>query len=162
TATATTTITVRTNKAPVAVLNLNSTQLEVGDTLKGDASRSSDPDGHIVKYEWDLNGDGAWGEDGKTHSYSFGDPGDYDVGLRVTDERGRTARATVATTVTDNAPEAEFSGPSAVGLGAAASFNGTGSDDVDGDVVDWKWDLDGDGVYESSGSRPSFVYRAPG
>src|SRR3954468_12867437 len=96
TATATTTITVRTNDAPVAVLNLNSTQLTVGDTLKGDASRSSDPDGRIVKYEWDLNGDGEWSEDGKTHSYMFGDPGDYSVGLRVTDDSDNVTETHVA------------------------------------------------------------------
>jgi PKD repeat protein len=250
TATATTTITVRTNKAPVAVLNLNSTQLTIGDTLKGDASRSSDPDGRIVKYEWDLNGDGEFSEDGKSHTYTFGDPGDYSVGLRVTDDsgnvtethvavhvadtpppsaqiscdsttvlaghsihcssdesaspvkiskrawdvdgdgaddrtgsslryayatpgsrtlrlrvtdsRGRTADTTVDITVTDNAPDAELSGPSTVGLGATATFDGTRSDDVDGDVVDYRWDLDGDGVYESSGARPSFVYHTPG
>jgi PKD repeat protein len=250
TATATQTITVRTNQAPVAVMSLNSQNLTVGDTLKGDASRSSDPDGRIVKYEWDLNGDGQWAEDGKTHSFEFGDPGDYNVGLRVTDDsgnvtethlpvhvadlpdpvanmacdtttvlaghsvhcwaddsaspvkivrhgwdldgdgaddktgrdirvtfdkagpetirmraydqNGRSADATVAITVTDNPPTAALSGPSTVGLGKTATFDGTGSDDVDGDIVSWQWDLDGDGTYESSGARPSFVYRAPG
>src|SRR4051794_8951840 len=250
TATATQTITVRTNEAPVAVLSLNSQNLTVGDTLKGDAARSSDPDGDIVKYEWDLNGDGQWSEDGKTHTYTFGDPGDYNVGLRVTDDsgnvtethlpvhvadlpapvsrvacdtttvlaghsvhcwaddsaspvkvvrhgwdldgddiddktghdvrmtfdkagtvavrmraydqQGRTADDNVTITVTNNAPTAALAGPTSIGLGQTATFDGTDSDDVDGDIVRWQWDLDGDGTYESSGARPSFVYRAPG
>src|SRR4051812_2778947 len=101
TATAEQTVTVRSNKAPVAVLSLSSTQLTVGDKVTGDAGRSSDPDGRIVKYEWDLNGDGEWAEDGKTHSYTYGAAGDYNVGLRVTDDAGNVTETHVPVHVAD-------------------------------------------------------------
>src|SRR3954452_23699124 len=88
TATARVTVTVRTSRAPVAVLDLPSDTVTVGDKVTASAARSSDPDGKIVKYEYDLDGNGDWGEDGKRHSITFDAAGDYSPGLRVTDDAG--------------------------------------------------------------------------
>ena len=75
----------------------------VGDKVTASASRSSDPDGKIVKYEWDLDGNGEWGEDGKRHTMTFDTPGDYSPGLRVTDDSGNVTETHVALHVADTA-----------------------------------------------------------
>jgi len=59
-----------------------------------DASSSFDPDdGVIMKYEWDVDGDGTYDfDDGsmdtRTQLYTL--PGTYAIGLRVTDDLGNT------------------------------------------------------------------------
>ncbi len=53
-----------------------------------DASTSTDPDGSIVKYEWDLDGNGTYETNTgttKTTSKTYSATGTYTVGLRVTD-----------------------------------------------------------------------------
>ena len=51
--------------------------------------------GQIVKYEWDLDANGAYDytvtDPGGYAQYSYSKPGIYQVGLRVTDEKGNTA-----------------------------------------------------------------------
>jgi hypothetical protein len=45
--------------------------------------------------------------------------------------------------------------PSQPRVGAPVSFSAAGSSDRDGSIVTYRWDLDGDGVFETStGSRP--------
>ena len=67
-----------------------------------DGSASSDPDGTIVKYEWDLDGNGSYetntGSTATTTS-SYPSAGEYQVGLRVTDNSGATATTTRTVTV---------------------------------------------------------------
>ena len=56
-------------------------------------SRSTDADGdRIVKWEWDLNGDGIYNEgSAASASYAFPRSGLFPVSLKVTDERGTTS-----------------------------------------------------------------------
>ena len=58
-------------------------------TVEFDASGSVDPDGEIVSYEWDLDGDGKF-DDGEdvTAEYTYEQAGTYEVSLRVTDNNG--------------------------------------------------------------------------
>jgi PKD repeat protein len=63
-----------------------------------DGSGSSDPDGSITNYSWDLgNGRTATGP---TASANYTSPGEYTVTLTVTDNRGATGTATKVITVT--------------------------------------------------------------
>ncbi len=65
-----------------------------------DGGLSTDADGQVVRYEWDLNGDGTFETDGgtspkTTHRFELssmliGDPGKRHVSLRVTDDKGAT------------------------------------------------------------------------
>lgn len=55
-----------------------------------DASESSDPDGHIVLYEWDF-GDGSGKNYGMIVTHAFANEGTYTVRLRVTDDDGASA-----------------------------------------------------------------------
>jgi PKD repeat protein len=57
-------------------------------------STSNDPDDEIEEYEWDLDGDGQFNDgDGPQARRSFGEPGTYTVGLRVTDDDGKSSAA---------------------------------------------------------------------
>lgn len=56
-----------------------------------DASASYDPDGSIVGYEWDLDGDGKFDDgDEVLVSYEYENEGSFEVSLRVTDNNGET------------------------------------------------------------------------
>lgn len=60
-----------------------------------DASDSYDPDGEIVKYEWDFDGDGVVDAEGQRAEWTFTEEGTYTVILTVTDDDGATSRAEV-------------------------------------------------------------------
>jgi PKD repeat protein len=74
-------------------------------------STSSDPDGRIQNYEWDLDGDGVFGETGEPHgptatgaARSFPAPGSYPVSLKVTDDKSASAVASQTVTVVGEQP----------------------------------------------------------
>ena len=72
---------------------------------------SSDPDGSIVNYEWDLDGDGSFETNSGTnpivtHTYTAEGEGTYNVRLRVTDNGGATDLA-VRTLDGDRQPAAD-------------------------------------------------------
>jgi hypothetical protein len=75
-----------TNAAPVASFSFTPDTVRVDQSVAFDASGSSDPDGSIVTYDWDL-GDGA-AETGVTVEHVFTWQGDYTVTLTVTDNEG--------------------------------------------------------------------------
>jgi len=75
-----------------------------GETVSFDASASSDPDGDIASYAWDMNGDGTTDAAGVQASFTFESAGSYAVTLTVSDADDSTA-ADVATRTVDVAPE---------------------------------------------------------
>jgi PKD repeat protein len=81
-----------TNLPPTAVISGPAGGL-VGETLSFSGSGSSDSDGRIVSYAWDL-GDGITGGGGITVTHSYSATGSYTVTLAVTDNGGLTGQAT--------------------------------------------------------------------
>jgi len=63
------------------------------------AEDSYSNNGKIIKYEWDLDGNGRFDTDATDTSgyvsYNYLDNGNYDVTLRITDERGFSSTTTV-------------------------------------------------------------------
>jgi PKD repeat protein len=132
-----------------------------GNAIQFDGSRSSDADGSIVSYSWNL-GDGSAGS-GPLITHTYSSAGTFTITLTVTDDKGATASA--STTATVNAPVnlspvADPGGPYASMLGSAISFNGSASSDPDGSVVSYAWQL-GDGA-AASGPAPSHTYATAG
>ena len=84
-----------TNEAPEAGINVVIVIIPPkgggSDKKNLDGTPSFDVDGEIVSYEWDLDGDGSFETGTGSVPYAevdFEDPGQYWVGLRVTDDDG--------------------------------------------------------------------------
>jgi plastocyanin len=54
----------------------------------------TDPDGSVVRYEWDLNGDGVFEATGAAPSKTYTSVGSYNVGLRYVDDSHETSPVT--------------------------------------------------------------------
>jgi hypothetical protein len=68
---------------------------KLGETVELDGTGSYDRDGRIVRYEWDVDGDGDFdvSTSNATVMHKFTRPVDGKIALRVTDDTGRTAVA---------------------------------------------------------------------
>jgi large repetitive protein len=149
---ATHTVTVGLNSPPNAVLSAPSSA-GVGQTVNFSGSGSTDSDGAIVKYEWDLDGNGSYETDtglNANTTQSYATPGVRNIKLKVTDNLGATATDSANLVISNAAPHASFSiSPNPAAVGQVVTFNGSGSSDSDGTISKYEWDLDGDGVYET-------------
>ncbi len=71
-----------------------------------DASNSSDPNGGLVTYAWDLTGNGEYTDaTDATPSYTWPDNGEYLISLLVTDGAGLTDTATTTVTIANVDPQ---------------------------------------------------------
>ncbi|QDT12876.1 lamin tail domain-containing protein [Planctomycetes bacterium K23_9] len=77
----------------------------VGDTISLSGVNSTDTDGTITTYAWDLDNDGQY-DDATDASTTFDavTAGTFTVGLQVTDDDGATGISTATVTVTDVSP----------------------------------------------------------
>ncbi|MCB1187857.1 PQQ-binding-like beta-propeller repeat protein [bacterium] len=90
------------NDEPTADLQLDHANVNTGQFVTFDASGSNDPDGTVMLYEWDFNGDGTWDGSGAVAfaSHSYPVQGAYQAVVRVTDNAGGTALASRQVIVT--------------------------------------------------------------
>jgi PKD repeat protein len=132
-----------------------------GLTVSFDGSLSSDPDGTVVAWDWDLgDGNTATGVDPE---HTYGASGTYTVILTVTDDEGATAQTSHLVEVSDGPPAGNQPPVAAFSWdadGLSVLFDGSGSSDPDGSVVAWAWDF-GDGSV-GSGVTAQHSYAAPG
>jgi hypothetical protein len=94
------------NKRPKARLKAPR-RVRIGQRVTLDASRSKDPDGRIVRYAFDLNGNGAMERPtGKRPRirYRFKRAGVHHVGVRVVDNKGLAAYANATIRVAPRKP----------------------------------------------------------
>jgi PKD repeat protein len=121
-----------------------------------DGTGSSDPDGDIVTWEWDF-GDNSTGT-GETTTHAYSTAGIYNVTLTVTDDDDVPASDTTAAFIGElnRPPVADAGGPYAGTVDAAVTFDGTSSDDPDGEIVSYDWDF-GDGSF-GTGETTSHTY----
>jgi PKD repeat protein len=137
-----------------------------GSPVTFDGNRSKDPDGIIVKYEWDLSHDGrTFKVDaiGQTVSNHYPDgPAAITVALRVTDDKGASHVATTQVKVENVAPMVEAGGPYAGQVGNPITLAGTATDPglVDQIGLTYRWEF-GDGS-EGYGSIVSHSYAQAG
>jgi PKD repeat protein len=139
------------------------------ENVEFDASGSSDPDGTIVLYEWDYQGDGTYDYSSLSPTSLWDFPaGDYTVVLRVTDNHGLTD--TYSDLVHINEPPTamftwEESDPDGdIYEGEDVYFDASSSFDIDGTITDWDWDFDYTGTFEveDSGEYVTYQFSATG
>jgi len=138
------------NKLPVA--NLSAGEPYIGfieEEIEFNGSLSYDSDGQIVKYEW-IFGDGTTG-DGEISAHVYSIPGEYEVELKVTDNRGGSdTDKTIAVIVLPNHPPSEpvIIGPTEGKVKINYSFSVFSTDD---DLDEIKYMIDwGDGNISES------------
>ncbi|MEK0086023.1 PKD domain-containing protein [Benzoatithermus flavus] len=158
TSTATASATVRVNAPPIA--RAGPDQIVTASEVGFDGSASEDPDGTIVRYDWDF-GDGTGGG-GARPVHVYRQPGAYRVRLTVADDSGtsRSSASDALRVVVNQAPIAD-AGPDQIGApGQELTFSGEGSLDPDGDIADYAWDFK-DGT-TARGERVAHRFALPG
>ena len=155
------------NESPTAEAQVADATLQVGEETTLDGSQSFDPDGQIVRYEWDTDGDGAVEKTGATVTPAYDQPGEYTAVLTVTDDDGAAATDSVTLTVegADEPPTAALDvQPAAPTAGEQVTFDAAGSDDPDGTIVEYAWDYTGDGAVDEQTTDPTttHTYEAAG
>ncbi|MBN9693228.1 MAG: PKD domain-containing protein [Verrucomicrobia bacterium] len=133
--------------APVAVAQSDVASGPAPLAVRFDGSLSFDTDTSISGYEWDF-GDGT-GASGIVVDHSYLNPGQYTATLTVTDEQGLSHSDSVVIEVTNPAinqpPVASIAVSTSSGTTPlAVMFDGSGSRDLDGDLVAYEWNF-GDG-----------------
>ncbi len=133
------------NQAPTADAQADTVTGNRPLTVTFDATGSSDPDaGDLLIYEWDLDGDGEFGDSTEPEpTHTFLEGGVYTVSLRVTDTSGATATDTLTITV-GSGPVGSIDTPTAGttwATGDVIGFSGSGTDAEDGALpptaLDW-------------------------
>jgi len=136
-----------------------------GEIVTLDGRESSDPDGQIGRYIWDLgNGETA---EGAVVRYAYPEPGSYTVTLTAEDSvRVGNSRASDSLTVQvrdysyQDAPIADAGGDREVFVGEAAVFDAARSYDRDGNLLDYSWSF-GNGQ-EARGPQVVQTFWRPG
>ena len=125
-----------------------------------DASRSSDPDGDQLSYEW-LFGDGT-SASGRALVHEYPGPGSYPAALRVLDSSGQIgAGAVLPLEVFVKRPPVAVAGPDlVVAPGEPVAFDGSRSQAGERPIARYGWDFYDGGSAE--GSSASHAYAAPG
>jgi PKD repeat protein len=146
---ATVTITViEINDPPVAVATADVTSGDAPLTVNFDGSGSSDVDGEIIDYEWDLDGVSDYGAQ---ITHVFTEPGVYAVTLYVFDDDGDVDWFDITITVTD-------AGPSEVIVdNRDSNTESTGTWNISSGADPWE----GESLYSNSGSTFRWIPQVP-
>jgi uncharacterized delta-60 repeat protein/RHS repeat-associated protein len=142
-----------------------------GGTITLDGSGSTDPEDASANllYQWDLDGDGIYGETGTAAARgnetgmhpsfvaaALDGPGSYEVSLRVRDSSGQTGLDRATINLTNTVPTLAISGATTVAEGAEYTLElsvlDPGLDTIAQWAIDW-----GDGLLELVSGNPSSV-----
>lgn len=124
------------NQPPVAEFVADPTFGSAPLEVDFDAASSTDPEGSILSFSWDLNGDGVYGDATSVNpSFTYNDVGDYLVRLRVTDAQGAISTASRVISVGNTPPTATITSPTSGftwHVGETVAFSGTATDNETG------------------------------
>jgi PKD repeat protein len=135
---------IQVTRPPVAALKATPASPTAGQVVTLDASGSTDPDGAITAYAWDLDGSGRYATStGSTpfvqHAFA---PGTYNLSVRVTDNFGATATAPLTLVVAPASGSGGGAGTTTTGGGLLALTGATvGGDPTAGIAALTKGDL---------------------
>jgi hypothetical protein len=152
------------NRRPVARAG-SDRAVVVGAEVQLDATRSTDPDGDVLTYQWtQLAGPRVTLDNNRSPKPAFTPtrPGFVRFGLTVSDGKASSAPSSVLIQVTTdgNSPPLASAGPDQkVTIGGVVTLDGSGSSDPDGDTLRYVWEqLWGSPVILANpGVRPTFT-----
>ena len=137
----------------------------IGENIQLDGSGSYDPDGNTISYEWDVDGDGTYDLQGRIVNVTYYKTGTFNVILKVSDGQYSDTDTTTVTILsppppppTNEPPVAEADGPYECYAGNGVTLDGSGSYDPDGNIVDYKWDIDNDGIWDLHGEDVNVTF----
>jgi cytochrome c len=79
-------------------------RLDENPTVRFHSAGTEDPDGDPIVYAWDFNADGQTDSSDPNPTYTYTENGRFDATLKVTDQTGRTASASVPIIVGNKTP----------------------------------------------------------
>ena len=142
------TVTVTTTAPVLPTANAGPPQtVVVLSTVQLDGSASTDPNGLPLTYQWSFSsippGSAAvlLNPTSVRPTFVVDELGDYVVQLYVNNGYLNSAISTVTITTNDPPPTAKVSAPAVVAVGATVQLDGTGSTDVNGHSITYKWSL---------------------
>lgn len=166
------------NELPTAKFNVSSTKVFAGDPVTFTSS-SNDPDGQIVAYIWDIEGDGFYNNeptDKSTIEYTYSEKNllGYNVKLKIRDDKGGESISPAVRIYIDSnsqPPKAAFTTvevPGGDGKVIQFKNNSTADEEAGTTIVKNYWDMDiavdsdGDGFtdndIDSEAKDPSHLY----
>ena len=154
------------NNPPTASLAASSNAVAPGESLTFDASGSTDPDGTIERYEWDVDGDGTVDRTTRTATitHSYASTGTYAATVTVVDNGDDNDSATVSVTV-ESKPIANLTtSPSPTSIDTNTAFDASASAFDGGTITSYRWDFDGDGTVDANttAGTVNYTYPTPG
>ena len=131
------TLLIKVNAPPFAVAG-NDTSISPNEPLLLNAAKSSDPDGKIIKYIWQVDNKII---EGDSIVYTFNSPGIYNVELTIEDDGNvSNSKATEKLTVSVNASPVPISSFKKIAApGRNITFDASGSYDKDGKIISYTW-----------------------
>lgn len=162
------------NTSPIAKIFADPISGRAPLSVEFDASDSKDPNGNIVKYEWDFGdpaaSDNSNSAEGERVTHVFERDGTYTVSLTVEDNNGetQTATQTIEVGMEPDIPIAKITTTPAIvregdenlvtgTVPFKVSFNASQSRDKDGEIVEYQWDF-GDGSAPASSMTANHTY----
>lgn len=114
-------------------------------TVEFDSVGSKDPDGDIVEYSWDFDGDGKVDKTGTKASYTYTEIGTYEAKLALTDSKDNVGADSVVVKVFSSGLQAKLTANPIDGyIPLKVTFDGSGSQYDQGKIVSYKWDFGDD------------------
>ncbi len=138
------TVSVKTNVPPIANISGPSHGLP-GVNITFSAATSTDEDGEVVAWKWNCTShDDLYinGSENETMHVMVSYADIYVIVLTVQDDEGAWSAVTehqLNVTAVDQPPVADAGGDKQVRMGSSVELNGGGSNDVEGDIVTWRW-----------------------
>lgn len=149
------------NASPVAKFQLSNGSVTDSGSAQLDASDSYDPDGEITSYEWDF-GDGR-SATGSQIEHIYQSSGEYTIVLTVTDDDGISSSTSlpVDVDIQNSHPHAIIRTDARQGIAPLSTqLSGGDSYDLDGDILRYRWQINGETVADSP--TLNYVFNDPG
>jgi alpha-tubulin suppressor-like RCC1 family protein len=132
-----------------------------GQVVRLDGTGSSDPDGNMTNYEWDVDNNGAYEciSPSPLCNHAYSQQGTYTIRLRVTDNFGASDELAASAYITDTLPSADFTGsPTSGDMPLPVNFTNSSSGYDTPLRYEWYFNGTDDGSPDATAVDPSNIY----